>query len=205
MITRLHAMYERSRKILIFLVVILFVVTIACGAMAAIASSSVSVDVLVLFGTFQCVYKVDGGEQRLMAEIWILATIWEVLALGLAVWIVVKHFRELQPPSTGWTIEDCFTVLIMTHILYFAAFVAVSCFNLGFLSPKVLDSSSVGAQIYCGVLQLVTLVQMFVVGPRLVLSIREYHAKLVTNSEEGTNIATIAFQERTQMSSGSDV
>lgn len=78
-------------------------------------------DVLVLFGTSQCVYKVDGGEQRLMAEIWILATIWEVLALGLAVWIVIKHFRGLQPPSTGWTIEDCFTVLIKTHILYFAA------------------------------------------------------------------------------------
>ncbi|KIK40427.1 hypothetical protein CY34DRAFT_13740 [Suillus luteus UH-Slu-Lm8-n1] len=173
--------------------------------MAAIASSSVSVDVLVLFGTSQCVYKVDGGDQRRMAEIWILATIWEVLALGLAVWIVIKHFRELQPPSTGWTIEDCFTMLIKTHILYFAAFVAVSCFNLGFLSPKVMDSSSVGAQIYCGILQLVSLVQMFVVGPRLVFSIREYHAKLVTNSEEGTSMATIAFQERTQLSSGSDV
>jgi hypothetical protein len=45
-------------------------------------------------------------------------------------------------------------------------------------------------------------VQMSVVGPRLVLSIREYHAKLASNSEEGIYIATIAFQERT---SGSDV
>lgn len=205
MISRLHAMYERSRRILIFLLVIFFAVTIACGTMAAIASSSVSVDVLVLFGTSQCVYKVDGGEQRLMAGIWILATIWEVVALGLAVWIVVKHFRELQPPSTGWTIEDCFTVLIKTHVLYFAAFAAVSCFSLGFLSPMILNSSSVGAQIYCGILQLVTLMQMFVVGPRLVLSIREYHAKLVTKSEEGTTIATMVFQEHTQVSSDSDV
>jgi hypothetical protein len=78
-------------------------------------------DVLVLFNTSQCVYKADGGQQRLMADIWILTTTWEVLALGLAVWIVIKHFRELQPPCTGWTIEDCFTVLIKTHVLYFAA------------------------------------------------------------------------------------
>jgi predicted RND superfamily exporter protein len=43
MITRLYAMYEQSRKILIFLIVIYFVVTITCGAIAAITSSSVSV------------------------------------------------------------------------------------------------------------------------------------------------------------------
>jgi hypothetical protein len=77
--------------------------------------------VLVFFGTSQCVYKVDGDVQRLMAEIWILATICEVLALGLAVWIVVKHLRELQPSSTGWTTEGCFTVFVKTHTLYFAS------------------------------------------------------------------------------------
>jgi hypothetical protein len=43
MITRLYAMYEQSRKILIFLIVIYFVVTITCGAIAAKTSSSVSV------------------------------------------------------------------------------------------------------------------------------------------------------------------
>jgi hypothetical protein len=45
-------------------------------------------------------------------------TVWEVLALCLAVWIVVKHFRRLP---TGWTIEDCFTVLIKAHVFYFVA------------------------------------------------------------------------------------
>lgn len=36
---------------------------------------------------------------------------------------------------------------------------------------------------------------MFVLGPRLMLSVREYHAKLVTNYDEGIAMTTIAFQE----------
>ena len=52
--------------------------------------------------------------------IWVLSTVWEILALCLAIWTAVKHFRELQRPSTGWTVGDCFTVLIKTHVLYFA-------------------------------------------------------------------------------------
>jgi len=47
--------------------------------------------------------------------------------------------------------------------------------------------------------------QMFVLGPRLILSIRDYQAKLVTNSDEATAMTTIAFQERVQVSTGGDV
>jgi hypothetical protein len=46
---------------------------------------------------------------------------------------------------------------------------------------------------------------MFVLGPRLILGIREYHANLVANSDEGTGMSTIAFQERGQVSTGSGV
>jgi hypothetical protein len=53
----------------------------------------------------------------------------------------------------------------------------------------------VGAQIYYGVLQVAILVQMFVLGPRLILSIREHHAELVDNSDAGIGMSTIAFQE----------
>ena len=37
MIARLHAMYQRSRRMLIFLVIIFLAVNIACGVIAAIA------------------------------------------------------------------------------------------------------------------------------------------------------------------------
>jgi hypothetical protein len=78
---------------------------------------------LVLSGTYQCTYNFVGDEilQHLTAIAWILITVWEVLALGLAVWIAVIHFRELRRSSTGLTVGDCFTVLLKTHILYFAA------------------------------------------------------------------------------------
>jgi hypothetical protein len=47
-------------------------------------------------------------------------TVWEVLALCLAVWIAVRHFRELRQHSTSRIIGDCFTVLMKTHVSYFA-------------------------------------------------------------------------------------
>jgi hypothetical protein len=54
----------------------------------------------------------------------------------------------------------------------------------------------VGVQIYDGVLQIVSLVQMFLLGPRLMLSIREYHAKLVATSESASGMSTIIFQDQ---------
>jgi hypothetical protein len=46
---------------------------------------------------------------------------------------------------------------------------------------------------------------MFVLGPRLILSVRQYHAELVANSDAGTDISTIAFQERVPVSTGTDM
>ena len=74
-------------------------------------------DELALSGTYQCVDT--GNVQLLTAETWILGTVWEVLALCLALWIAIKHFREL-PTSLSWPIADCFAILIKTHVFYFA-------------------------------------------------------------------------------------
>ncbi|KAG1740457.1 uncharacterized protein EDB91DRAFT_1347029 [Suillus paluster] len=205
MIARLHAMYQRSRKILVFLVVIFLALTIASTVIVVKQSSYISGEELVLSGTYQCIYQ--GSNRVQAAETWILGTIWEVLALCLAVWIVVKHFRELPRSSTRRTVGDCFTVLIKSHVVYFACFAAVSCFNLGSSSPAILDSSSVGTDIYYGALQIFSLVQMFVLGPRLILSVREYHAKLqvMTDYDTITNMTPIAFQENIYVSTGGRV
>jgi len=76
---------------------------------------------LVLSGTYQCADTFEGNAQLLITETWILVTAWEVLALSLAIWIVIQHLHELRRSSRGWTIRDCFAVLIKTHVLYFAA------------------------------------------------------------------------------------
>jgi hypothetical protein len=41
---------------------------------------------------------------------------------------------------------------------------------------------------------LAQVLQMFVLGPRLILSIREYHAELVARSDGGTCMTSIYFQ-----------
>jgi hypothetical protein len=56
-----------------------------------------------------------------MDEKWALGTAWEALAVCLAAWAVVRHFRELRRSLTGWTAGGCFAVLVKTHAFYFAA------------------------------------------------------------------------------------
>ncbi|KAG2033539.1 hypothetical protein BDR03DRAFT_661994 [Suillus americanus] len=118
--------------------------------------------------------------------------VWEVLTLCLAIWIAIKHFHQLRRQSTGWTVRDCFTILIRTHVLYFAAFAVASCFALGNLSPSMSnDDLFVGVQVYNGVYQIALNMQLFVLGPHLILSVRAYHAQLLANCDEGTVTTTI--------------
>ncbi|KAG1779104.1 hypothetical protein EV702DRAFT_120513 [Suillus placidus] len=119
-ITRLHVMYQQSRKMLVFLVSILLAVTITCGVIAVMGSRYTVGKQLILSGTYQCTYDYEGDAGLLDSLAWILYTLWEVLALCLAVWIVVKHFRALRRPLAQWTVGDCFSVLIKAHVVYFA-------------------------------------------------------------------------------------
>jgi hypothetical protein len=57
-------------------------------------------------------------------------------------------------------------------------------------------------QILDGAIRILLSVDMFVLGPRLILSIREYHAKLVANSDAEVSMDSIVFQERVHVSTG---
>ncbi|KAG1756433.1 uncharacterized protein EDB91DRAFT_15328 [Suillus paluster] len=206
MIARLYAMYQQSRKMLVLLVVIFLAINITNVVIAAIPMRHISGEEFILFGTYQCRIKLEGDALTLGITTSVLTIVWEVLALCLAVWIAVKHFRELRRQSAGGSISNFFTVLMKTHVVYFASFLAVSCSSLVYLSPAILgDFSSLEAQIYSGVLEFCTVVQMFVLGPRLILSVREYHAKLVADWDAAITMTSIAFQERTHVSTGSSV
>ncbi|KAG0700265.1 hypothetical protein DFH29DRAFT_1080753 [Suillus ampliporus] len=197
MIVRLHAMYQQSRKVLILIVVIFLAFNITGGMIIVIFMRHVSGEVLILSGTHQCSVYSAGDTVLLNAMSWILCTVWEILALCLALWIAVKHFRELRRSSAGGIIEDCFTVLMKTHVVYFASFVVVSCLELSYLSPTLsANLFSLETQTYLGCLQIFSVVQMFVLGPRLILSLREYNARLVTDSDAATAMTSIAFHVR---------
>jgi hypothetical protein len=132
-------MYQGSKTMLIFLVIIFLGVNITCGVLSAIGLKSVVWGKLylltcraqltgqtpeegILSGIHMCGYDYEGDVQHLILTVWMLNTVWEVLALCLSVWIAVKHFRDLRrlDSSTGSTIGDCFRVLIKSHVLYFA-------------------------------------------------------------------------------------
>ncbi|OAX33388.1 hypothetical protein K503DRAFT_526616 [Rhizopogon vinicolor AM-OR11-026] len=209
LIARLHAMYQQSKQMLIFLILIFLIVQISCGAITAVGNSQMTWEELIVSGNYLCIPYVEGGTSQLMISItWILLTVWEIVALCLAVWIAVKHFRELRRfgPSTGSTIGDCFTVLMKTHMFYFASFVAVSSLQLlAQEDPAITDINSTGSWMYTAILQISSAVQMFILGPRLILGVREYHAKLVANSDAASGMTSIAFQERIHISTSNSV
>jgi hypothetical protein len=59
--------------------------------------------------------------------------------------------------------------------------------------------------VYYGVLQVLLFVQMFVLGPRLILGVREHDAKIAVYSDSGPSFTTIIFQEREFVSTDSHV
>jgi len=67
-----------------------------------------------------CAFVPEGNIIFLNNMTWVLVSAWETLALSLAVWIAIKHFRELKRTSTGWTLGDFFMILMQTHVFYFA-------------------------------------------------------------------------------------
>ncbi|KAG2049876.1 hypothetical protein BDR06DRAFT_960989 [Suillus hirtellus] len=204
LIARLHAMYQRSRKVLIFLIVILFAVNIFDGVVVAISVRKNSWEELILSGTSQCTVGFD--DLFLHSMTWIFTAVWEVLALIFAVWVAVKHFCELRQHSARGLIKDTFTVLMKTHMVYFTSVVIVSCFDLGyFFSTMPVDTTALGTQIYFGLLDIFQLVRMFVLGPRLILGVREYKAKLVAGSHAVTGMTSITFEERVHVSTSSSV
>jgi hypothetical protein len=114
MIARLHAMYQGSRTMLIFLVIIFLGIIITSGVLVAITLTILAGGMfylltcraqligqtqedseVILFGILDCAYGYDGDVHLLIAMVWTLNTVWEVLALCLSVWIAVKHFRDL--------------------------------------------------------------------------------------------------------------
>jgi len=173
--------------------------------MGEVEKTGISGTEYVLSGTHICSENIPINTASFTHITWILGAIWEILALCLAVWIAAKHFRELQQASTGWAVGDCFTVLIETHVFYFASFVVVCCLQLSLFSPKLQNSLSVEIEIFSNFLAISQVVQMFILGPRLILGVREYHAKLVANSDEVTGMASIVFQDRIHIETGGSV
>ncbi|KAG2032786.1 hypothetical protein BDR03DRAFT_969166 [Suillus americanus] len=138
MIARINAMYLGCRKLLIFLIVTLLACTITSGVIVVIQNLGASAQEAVLSGFHVCIdYTVDTNTTNLTYESMISTAVWEILALFLTVWIVIKRFCELRRSPTGSTIGHRFTMLTHSHVFYFLAFAIVASLRLGLLSPSI--------------------------------------------------------------------
>ncbi|KAG2105032.1 uncharacterized protein F5147DRAFT_244163 [Suillus discolor] len=167
MIARLHAMHQRSRMLLNILVIVLLAVDIACTAIAATGLRDIVAEELILSGAYICNYGYEGyifngldarrcfgGPRTVSFSLYCCETL------------------SCQPAMTR-TIGDCFRVLIKCHVFYLtsSSFVCASCLQLGLLSVELSNPDSIGVLTFYGVVQILFGVQMFVLGPRLILSI----------------------------------
>ncbi|KAG2047645.1 hypothetical protein BDR06DRAFT_71176 [Suillus hirtellus] len=193
MIARLYAMYQRSRKVLVLLVVVFTAIIVANIVMLTINMRYISAEQVILFGTYQCVVE---NSKNLGNIPTLLIGVWEIFTLCLAVRITLKHFRELGRRSAGGVIRGCLTVLMKTHLSYFVGFVVVFCFSLNCFWPTMAkDQYSPTNPTYFGVFEISFIAQSAVLGPRLILSIREYHAELVTDSDAESSMVSTASQD----------
>ncbi|KAG1798428.1 uncharacterized protein HD556DRAFT_1440135 [Suillus plorans] len=67
------------------------------------------------------------------------------------------------------------------------------------------NSKSMGAQILYSAYHILFGVQMSILGPRLILSVREHHAELVADFDDETGMSSIVFQERVHVPTSSTV
>jgi hypothetical protein len=138
------------------LIITFLALTIPCGVIVCIVSSHVSgggcwltpahrlmgwlsLEELVLSGTYYCHSIVSGYGLLLLSDAWILFIVWEVLALCLAAWIAVNYLRELRQRSTGSSIGGCLRVLIKYHLFYFAGWVNLNVIIVPAEAPRMLD------------------------------------------------------------------
>jgi hypothetical protein len=56
-----------------------------------------------------------------------------------------------------------------------------------------------------GVFRIADVMQKFVLGPRLILGVRESHAELMVDSDEGIDMISMDFQECVHISTGGSV
>jgi hypothetical protein len=68
-----------------------------------------------------CVNEIDTYQIDLISESLISTAVWEILAVVIVVWIVIKHFHELRQSPTGSIVRDSLMVLTQSHALYFVA------------------------------------------------------------------------------------
>ncbi|KAH7910976.1 hypothetical protein BJ138DRAFT_1151771 [Hygrophoropsis aurantiaca] len=192
MILRLYAMYEKSRKILIFLLVCFVARVVALAVILGLATgpgSGISATEYLLSGTYFC----SVAPNITFVNFTLVPTLFfELILFALASRCFVRHAAELRRSSHGWRMNECMKVLLRDSILFFVMNLAAGGGNVAIW----INQSANGSYIYAGIGNTFLGIEPFLLAPRLVLSFRAYHEQLVVDSDMATQMESLVFQAR---------
>ncbi|KAH7920744.1 hypothetical protein BV22DRAFT_1198699 [Leucogyrophana mollusca] len=196
MILRVYAMYENSKKILLFLLVCFLARVIALATILALAvgpTSGISATEYLLSGTYFC----SVAPNTAYANFTVIPTLFfEIILFALAARCSFKHAAELRRSPQGWKANECMKVLLRDSILFFLMNLAAGGFNVALWA----NQSGNGSYIYGGISNTFLGIEPFLLAPRLVLSFRAHHEQLVVDSDFATQVESMVFQAGVQMS-----
>ncbi|KAH7907232.1 hypothetical protein BJ138DRAFT_1129315 [Hygrophoropsis aurantiaca] len=203
LVIRVYALFNQSKKVLIFLATCYVLQAVAVFVITGLMSNK-----QVLEKDYTSVGPAIGSvEQAITANLsavsntmdqdsTILSIAFDSILLLFALWAFVKHALEAKTVNGGWSINVLVRTLVADHVLYFIC-------NLIWLSLSIAANSvefSVSSAILLGNTLDVFGALVVVAGPRMVISIRTTENKTrgkSTATLEG-EVSTVQFGVREQ-------
>lgn len=190
---RVFAMYGRSRRMRIFLIICFLAASAFRGltdGLALVLAMGPTSEEYVLSGTGVCTTSISPMVPFLDG---IPSLCIELLFLVLAARVLVEHSREMQRVRSSYRFGDGHgdsLAILRDHVLHFSCYVILSIMQVAAISTK---SGTGGSRWYGStVISLVT-IQQCVLVPRLVISTREYFSRVDYELDSVTDLGLMEF------------
>ncbi|KAJ8594584.1 hypothetical protein M405DRAFT_808785 [Rhizopogon salebrosus TDB-379] len=189
MAIRVFAMYRRSRKIGLFLILCFVAASASRGVIDGLALSPAGGSIpeeYILSGTGVCTLSPVVPFLNSIPSLCI-----ELLFFLLAARVFYKHVLEMQRALPDWRFDDCLSILFRDHLLHFFCYLIPNVMQMVVIS---MNSNSEASWWYSCITIFFGVIQQCVLVPRLVISIREYNSQLSHGLDGATtDVGTIAF------------
>ncbi|KAH7905589.1 hypothetical protein BJ138DRAFT_1118336 [Hygrophoropsis aurantiaca] len=193
LLIRVYALFNRSKKVLIFLATLYALQATATLALTALLYNNRALhDNIASIGpaigsVVQIVNENPSPYTPFAQDGTLLPPVFDTIVLIFALWAFIKHALEAKTLDGGWSINLLVRTLIADHLVYFVCFQIWMALTLA--TDYATDEPSVLTMVFCVFTALVV-----IVGPRMVISLRAIENK--SRGEGvilGGNLTTVRF------------
>ncbi|KAH7908164.1 hypothetical protein BJ138DRAFT_1103739 [Hygrophoropsis aurantiaca] len=193
---RVYTLFNRSRKVLIFLATLyvpqaIIVFVVAGSLFNDRAAHRQLVIVGPAYGNIQQLADIESSAALLLAQdSTILCVVFDSVLMFFALWAVVRHALEEKTLHGGWSVNVLVRALVADHLGYFVCYLI--WMSLSLATDDVTEPGILG-EILNNVYNIFTAF-VVVAGPRMVISLRAIESK--SRGEGGTlegEVSTIRF------------